>query len=109
MPDSAMGRPARKLSILIILVAVLSFAMSDLGTTRAGACTSSCRQECVQAYTYCVNHPGGFFLGCNFGRDCGTTTSASRCDSEECCSQYRYWCGYEQSPQTGYCWSHNCL
>lgn len=110
MPDYPIGRLVRRLTTLIVLVAAFYFvASSDVGPTKAFACTSSCRQECVQAYTWCQSHPGDFYQGCNFGRDCDSTTSATICDNQECCSQYRYWCGYDQSPQSGYCWSLNCL
>lgn len=111
MPDFTIGRLVRKFSVLLVLVAALFFvASSDVGTTEAfAACTLSCRQECVQAYNYCRTHPDEYYEGCNFVRECATTPSATRCDNEECCYQYRYWCGYDRSPQTGYCWSLNCL
>lgn len=111
MKALATARLARKLCTLMVLVAAFSFAVStDVGTTDAyAACTVSCRDECRQAYAYCQDNPFETYEGCNFFQSCESITSATACESQECCYQYRYWCGYQQSPSSGYCWSLNCL
>ena len=74
-------RLARKLLVLLLLIAALAFMSSGYGAAKVSAC-GECYEECDDYYRWCLTHPGQTYEGCNFVRDCGS--SSHTCFIQEC-------------------------
>jgi hypothetical protein len=81
MFTSEARRLVRKLSTLLLLIAALAFVSSGSGARKASAC-GECYEECDAYYRWCQTHPGQTYEGCDFVRDCGS--SSHTCYIQEC-------------------------
>jgi hypothetical protein len=81
MLTSEAQRLARKLFTLLVLITALTVLLSGSGPRKASACIE-CYEECDAYYLWCQSHPGETYEGCNFVRQCGT--SSHMCYIQEC-------------------------
>jgi hypothetical protein len=78
-----MGKRALRIVVLLAMVAVLGVSLYQ---RRTGAITydKQCMHECDQRYTYCNNHPDGYWEGIWVGGDCSANETPTFCTTWEC-------------------------